>query len=181
MRTMIKALSIAALAAAASPISSAAHAQTGDALRPGTRPMFATFGVGPAAGLSGSVTQLKIAEAFGYHLSGDSSGLAIGVELQQSFGSSIFALEMGPKAWFDIQPIANLGFYLSPSVMLGFGYASASFGGSAAGFDMQFGFEGKLIINDRGLVFFRPFTLDITVGDGTAVRWDVMFGGGVTF
>ena len=49
---------------------------------------------------------------------------------------------------------------------------------------------GKLVINDRGLILFRPVTVDmwggnVALGGGSAggfmAFWDIMFGGGVTF
>lgn len=150
-------------------------------LRPGTRPMTALFSVAPALALDNNLaTQVKLAEGFAWHLSGDSSGFAVGGELQESIGGSSFVFNAGPKAWYDIQISDSHGFYLSPSVMMGLVYAS---GGNVStfGFDMQFGFEAKLVIQDRGVVFFRPITVDIAVADGTAVRWDLAFGGGVTF
>jgi hypothetical protein len=89
-------------------------------------------------------------------------------------------LALGPKAWYDIQISDDLGIYLAPSVMMGLAYVSAG-SYDSFGFDMQFGFEAKMLLQDRGMVFFRPITLDIAVGDSAAVRWDLVFGGGVTF
>src|SRR5262245_3590119 len=45
--------------------------------RSGTRPFFASFSLSPAFNVSNSVTQLKIAQGFGYHFSGDTSGFAL--------------------------------------------------------------------------------------------------------
>lgn len=152
-----------------------------DMLKPSSRPMFATFSIAPALKLSNSITQVKLAQTFGYHLSGDGTGLAFGGEIQESFGSSVFVLQVGPKAWYDIPIAEDLGIYIAPTAMIGLAYASTSFGGSDAGFNMQFGAEAKVILNDRALIFFRPFNLDIAIGDNTAVRWDLVFGAGATF
>jgi hypothetical protein len=150
-------------------------------MRPGTRAMWATFSVAPAMQISDAVSQLKIAQAAGWHFFGNSSGPAIAFELQESFGSNLFILELGPKFCWDIPISSDLGIYLSPNAMIGMAYASA-YGTSDVGLDLQFGFEGKMVLADRGLLFFRPMTLDIAIGDrGTAVRWDIVFGGGVTF
>jgi hypothetical protein len=150
-------------------------------LRPGTRSMSAMFSVAPALALdSGLHTQVKLGQGFAWHPSGDSSGLAFGGEIQESLGSSAFMLTMGPKVWYDIQISDALGIYLAPSVLVGFGYVSGG-GTSTFGFDMQMGFEAKMLIQDRGMIFFRPITLDIAVADRAAVRWDLVFGGGVTF
>jgi hypothetical protein len=62
------------------------------------------------------------------------------------------------------------------------GYCVSSGGGSGNYFDMQLGFEGKLMLADRAFVFFRPLTLDFgTDGNAFVFRWDIMAGGGVTF
>lgn len=150
-------------------------------LRPGTRSMAAIFSVAPAFALDNNLsTQVKLGQAFAWHLSGDSSGFAVGGELQESLGGSAFVFNVGPKAWYDIQVSEALGVYLAPSVMMGLAYASGG-GYSSFGFDMQFGFEAKMLLQDRGMIFFRPMTIDIAIGEQAAVRWDLVFGGGVTF
>jgi hypothetical protein len=174
---------------------SIASAEFPHVLRPGTRPFFASFAMAPAFGLSSSKTQVKIAEGLGWHLDGTASGPAIGLELQESFGSDAFTFETGAKLLWDIQPADGLAFYITPSAMLGIGYVSSTTGSdfgdfgdfgqsnssSTIGFDMQFGLEAKLGLGDRGFVSFRPFTLDIMLGDTTPIRWDMMFAGGVAF
>lgn len=152
-------------------------------LRPGTRSMVATFAIAPALALDNSLsTQVKLAEGFAWHPSGDSSGLAFGGELQESLGGSAFVFAFGPKAWYDFQVSDDYGIYLAPCAMLGMMMASASGYTTQFAFDMQFGFEAKLLLQDRGMVFFRPITLDIAINDnGAAARWDLVFGGGVTF
>jgi hypothetical protein len=149
-------------------------------LRPGTHAMQATFSVAPAVGLSNSGSQLKLSEAFAWHLSGNGAGLAAGAEVQESFGNGVFGFEVGPKVAYDFAIIPDVGFYLSPSVMMGIAIASG-YGQSAAAFDMQLGIEAKLLLNDRALLFMRPFSLDIAVGDALAVRYDLILGGGVAF
>ena len=168
-------------------------------LRPGTHPWYGGLALGGAIGVHNSQSQFKLIEFIGYHFSGNSSGPALGLDIQESFGGGATTLELGPKFLLDIPIIRNLGLYLTPSVMLGYGYVDVGgvgcipnyyyggcYGGGGGGgssfFAMQFGFEGKLMLADRAFVFFRPFTLDFLVnGDGFAFRWDIMFGGGVTF
>ena len=53
--------------------------------------------------------------------------------------------------------------------------------GAVSKFNLQIGFEGKMALAGRGLVFLRPFTLDMGLKDGTIIHYDVMFGGGVMF
>ena len=47
----------------------------------------------------------------------------------------------------------------------------------------RFAAEGaKLMLGDRGVVFFQPVGVDILAGDfNTTARWDMLWGGGVTF
>ncbi len=152
-------------------------------LRPGTRGMWASLGLGPAAELDKYSTQFKLTQTFGYHFSGSASGPALALELQESFGKGVLFLEVGPKFVWDIQLIDGIGFYLSPSAMAGFTHATN--GGSLSGFTLQLGVEGKLVLGDRGMVFFRPICVDILglshSGIQVGARWDLIFGGGVTF
>jgi hypothetical protein len=79
----------------------------------------ATFSVAPAVGLSNSISQLKLSEAFVWHLSGTGSGLTLGGKIQESFGSGVFDFELGPKIGYDFAIIPDVGFYLSPTMMMG--------------------------------------------------------------
>ena len=82
----------------AAVLGSAATAQA-DILDPGTRPAFASFGLGPAIGAVnlGGVTQFKMEQQLGYHFSGDSSGIALGLQLAESVGSGVFIFQPGAK------------------------------------------------------------------------------------
>ncbi len=162
-------------------------------LRPGTRPWWASLQMGGAilarprvsevctpffgcVGGAGWLDQFKLVEEIGYHFSGNASGPAIAFDLQESFNGPVF-FEMGPKFVWDIPIIQDLGLYLSPSGMIGYAYIE----GGTHKFDLQIGFEGKLMLADRAYVFFRPFTLDFLISDDLILRYDIMFGGGVTF
>lgn len=168
------------LAFAEEPAATTSSGATLELIRPSTRPMYAAFGMSPAINISNAVSQLKLTQTFGWHLDGNGRGFAVGGEMQESFGSGIFAFQIGPKAWYDLAIDESLGIYIAPTATLGLVYASNSFA-SDVGFNMQFGAEVKAVLNDRILVFFRPFNLDIAIGDGTAVRWDLVFGAGATF
>ena len=165
-------------------------------LAPGTHPMWASLALGPALDVDHSATQFKLIETFGYHLMGSTAGPAIALDVQEGFGNHFTSIEVGPKFLWDIQPVHNLGLYLAPSFMIGYLYAGSSGGrcedtifgricgggsSSASFFDMQIGFEGRLVLADRWLVSFRPFTLDIGVASSTSIRYDMMFGGGAIF
>jgi hypothetical protein len=173
--------------------SGTASAQIPPILKPGTHPFWGALSLGPAIGLNHSAgVQFKLIETIGYHFMGAAEGPAIAFDLQEAFGNSYTSIELGPKFVWDIQPLRNLGLYLSPSFMIGYAWAGASCstdwwsgescsGTSGSAFDMQIGFEAKLILADRALVFFRPMTIDILIRDPTFVRWDLMFGGGAIF
>jgi len=157
---------------------------------PGTHAFFATASLAPAFGLSSNArTQLKLGQSCGYHFGEGASGFALGAEIQESIGGSAFGFAIGPKVWFDIALSEKYGVYLAPSFMMGLAYASVSqtyygyeYGStSGVGLDMQIGLEAKMILADRGLIFFRPVTIDIGVGDVVALRYDLVFGGGVMF
>ena len=164
-------------------------------LRPGTHPWYSGLDLGGAIGVHNSASQFKLGEFIGYHFSGNASGPALGFDIQESFGNGATTLELGSKFIWDIPIVRNLGLYLTPSAMIGYTYVdvgsqnvcflgyceSVGGGGSANYFDMQFGFEGKLMLADRAFVFFRPLTLDFLINSGFAFRWDIVAGGGVTF
>jgi hypothetical protein len=199
---------ILAAAGAIAVLAFAPAARADGALAPGTHPMFFDVNIGPtlfmgASGSGGSVKCStgcpggKIGFEFGYHFSGDSSGPALGANFEVSFGdrstsTMLVGVEPGVKFWWDIQPDSDTAFYLTPSAKLGYAALRApdfpDAGGSNA-FNIQLGFELKLIINDRGLIFFRPVTVDMWGGEvslgsasagGFMAFWDIMFGGGAT-
>ena len=151
------------------------------ALQSGTRPMWAFFGMGGAIGISNLGSQFRLTEEFGYHFSGKSDGPAIGGFLSESFGAGFFGFQVGPKFTWDFQIVKDLGVYLAPTFHIAFALAGA--GGSAvAGFNFGLGFEGKLVIMNRGIVFFRPFERDFVAAEyGFGARYNLSFGGGVIF
>lgn len=160
-------------------------------LRPGTHPWYGGFDLGGAIGVHHSTSQFKLGQFIGYHFSRNASGPALGFDIQESFSDNVTTLQLGPKFIWDIPVVRNLGLYLTPSAMIGYGYVDAGGvcgyygcygGGGGSFFDLQFGFEGKLMLADRAFVFFRPFTLDFGISDhGLLFRWDIIVGGGVTF
>jgi hypothetical protein len=147
----------------------------------GTRPMWAALQLGPAFNLDpGFGAFFKLEQEFGYHFSGDNEGPALGGMLAESFGFGAFALQVGPKFWWDIK-ISDMAIYITPHAMLGYG---GFFGGGAEAhtFNWEFGAEGRVILGDRFLLSFRPVGIDFFAGDGgLLVNYNLMFGGGVTF
>jgi len=181
--TMIRSTCIAAFALTTILTTFSTGEARADMLDPGTRPAFATFALGPAIGVVDfPITQFKLEQELGYHFSGDSSGPALGLSIGESFGGgfgSNFVFQPGMKFWYDIQ-ITDMAIYIAPQARIGYvGYFGA---GDSHGFNFGFGAEGKVILGDRGVLFFRPFTLDMMANDfGFVMRYDLMFGGGVTF
>lgn len=189
----------------------AAHAQPA-ILKPGTRPMFFTGGVGAEwfglndgdfdrGGGLGADSRFKVGLDFGYHFSGKSDGPAIGASIEQTFGG-YFDYMFNPsfKFWWDIE-IADMAVYITPFAKAGYalmtehdfcgrGFGRFSrFGCDDLGhfFNLGFGVEGRVILNDRGLLFFRLVQIDTYLGDedwyGSViiVSYTAMIGGGVTF
>lgn len=166
-----------------------ARAEIPPILRPGTRAFFGAFTLGPAINLTNSPTQFKLSQEAGWFLGRRPVGFAVGLALHESFGDNWTWFQIGPKAWFSFQPVPDLGLYVVPFVQLGFAHGSFSIeylgfdrSGSSNFFNWQFGVEGRLMFDDRFYALFRPMAIDLFHGDGgTAVRWDLLFGGGVTF
>ena len=96
----------------------------------------------------------------------------------------------------------KVAFYITPSVGVGFAYIDddrppASNATTPVtelegkGLTVQVALEARLVINNRGLIFLRPVSVDIISAEytlsnnttqwNTRVRWDLLFGGGVTF
>jgi hypothetical protein len=167
-------------------ISGNASAQIPEVLRSGTHPLYSSFTMGGAINAKDSFSQFKVAEDIGYHFSGDSSGPAIAFVMQESFGESVIIFETGPQFVYDIPVKDGLGLYLSPSFMIGFLIGAPSYGDSGKGVTFQPAFKGKLLLGDRGYVFFQPIGLDIAYISwagygGISIRYEMLFGGGVTF
>jgi len=200
-------------------------------LQKGTRPMAFLLGFGPSWGLSnnyrygynpggfkgcgdgnpycgggwyGGHGAFKITQEFMGHFSGDASGPALGILMNQEFSGGYFGLNIAPKFTYDIQPKKGLALYISPSASLGYHlthynygyYNNYNYGGAnyhAA--NMQFGVALKLILADRWLVWVQTPNIDLTIGPGNyycgnaftgcgtyvRARYDFLLGGGVTF
>jgi hypothetical protein len=210
--------------------SSTAEAAVPRVLRPGTRPLAFLLGFGPSAGFHdsyrygyygnggcknnpycgyngwyGGYGAFKVTQEFMGHFSGNASGAALGILMNQEFAGSYFGLNIAPKFTYDIQPKRDLGLYISPHFSLGYhlshynygyyngyGYGGANYHAA----NIQTGVAIKLILDDRWLVWAQPLGFDFTMGPsnyycGVGVvgcggtyfraRYDVLLGGGVTF
>lgn len=211
-----------------------AEAAVPEVLRKGTRPMAFLLGFGPSWGFRnnyrygyngpgndfkgcgngnpycgyggwyGGHGAFKITQEFMGHFSGDASGAALGILMNQEFAGGYFGLNIAPKFTYDIQPKKDLALYISPSFSLGYhlshynfgyynnyGYASANYHAA----NIQVGVALKLILADRWLVWVQTPNFDFTVGPGNyycgngvpgcgtyfRARYDFLLGGGVTF
>jgi hypothetical protein len=178
------------------------EARADDILAPSTRNMFFSTGIGPdifmaicgsggclsgAAG-AGAMWHNEIGGFFG---KGDGAGMAGYLNLGGYGGLIRFGI--GTKFLYDIHIIKS--FYLEPSLSLGYGLtAITGFGASATGHaaDIRVNFAGKLVLGNRGFVYFQPVGLNILGGKvgfggfggsatGALLTWVMLFGGGVTF
>lgn len=192
-------------------------------LREGTRPMAFMLGLGPSWGVGGSRWHydngnpysgfggryggsFKITQEFMGHFSGNASGPALGVIVNQTFTGPYVGFNIAPKFTYDIRVKQGLGLYISPSVSLGYGlqhYRYAYYNGYYSGANysaanLQFGVAVKLILDDRWLVFAQVPNFDFLIGPGGyyndnrgcaanncgtyfTARLDFVLGGGVTF
>ena len=172
----------------------AAKGSPEDLLRPSTRGMLVSAALGPAIELKGLPTQFKVEAAFAYHFSKGPTGLALGGVFGLAFGNQLTTIEVGARVWWDFQPLAAYGFYLGPFVQVGWRFFTdhrcyAGIGGamlcgqstSDSFFGVALGVDARLLFSDRWFLLFRPagFTLDF--GSETASRYELVFGGGVTF
>lgn len=173
-----------------------------NALAPSTRPWLAEFGVGPniwmlACGRTGfaggfgctsadGTTQVKMRQVVGYHFSGDGEGFAMGLSLEEAFGSSVFRFQPGLRLWGDIPVADDLAVYVTPYGQLGYSLWHVSFGGfgsaTAHFFNWQLGAKARIVLGDRWELSFTPVGFDWAANDdGMLWTYDISFGFGATF
>ncbi len=142
-------------------------------------PVALQFSLGPAFGLDSIETnQLKLAFEGQYHLDGNGLGPAIGGGLHLSVTDGFEILSLLFRFQYDIE--ATDGFLIGPLAHIGPAILFGSFDEEVF-FELGFGVDLKLAFGQFYL-FLRPVYIDILIGDPfTAVRYDLLFGGGVTF
>ncbi len=168
-----------------------------DVIRPGTRPWFFAGAIGPTffglnrnrVGFRGGVeARARVALDFGYHLDGEFEGPALGGTVEQTFSDAdtFYVINPAFKFWWDIQVVDEYGIYIAPFGKAGYAGALCGerrFGCPYHAFNIGFGAEGRLILNDRGLVLLRPIQLDTYLGDFFNetfwLNYSVLIGGGV--
>jgi len=179
-------------------------------VRPGTRRWLASFSLGGAISARGPLAHMfALEQVVGLHLGRGSSGFALGLVLQESFGTGkvdyqdpqtyqVYRLDdkytifqLGLRLWWDVQLTRRTGLYLSPSLTLAWDYIARKvedYTDSAHTGSVTPGLELKLLLADRVLFFFRPFGLEVLIGDedhlghdGVYLRYHLNGGVAVTF
>jgi hypothetical protein len=184
-----------ALAFAFITLSGPAEAQRRPAiLKPSTRPMWFSGGVGAAfydlsrgRGTFGRRGRFKAAMDFGYHFSGDGEGPAIGASLEQTFADSFYTINPAFKFLWDIQ-ILDMAVYIAPFAKAGYAFGDCSRGcRNMHAFNIGIGVEGRVVLHDRALLFLRPVQVDTFIGrlpdrrDDFWINYSLLLGGGFTF
>ncbi len=169
-------------------------------LRPHSRPWAYQFSIGPTAvaGGSGSIGGFSvnfggggvyghISNVVGAHFNGRGHGPALGGALDLYFTGGSVLLVPGARFWWDI-PIARMAIYVAPFLQAGLAIGATN--GFALGADIQFGVEGKVVLNKRLLLTLKPIAFDLQIlgstggGGGIALLFNVEFfhfGVGVVF
>jgi len=210
-RSLSLAVTLGATLAGSNLVAEEAAAGVPPALQPTkNRPMQFLFGFGPSFGIGGSRWiygdcgpgnncnyyrygfggryggAFKLSQEFNYHFSGNASGPAIGILLNEEFSGPYFGFNIAPKFTYDIQPMKNLALYISPSVSFGYhlDHYAAYYWGSGYGYgynyhaaNLQFGVALKLIIKDRFIAFLQAPNFDFIIGPGNYWR-NGYYGGG---
>jgi hypothetical protein len=184
-RNLLRFAAVTALLFAASP----AHAED-SIIGPSTNPMWAALDLGPSIATlacgsggcsSGSLTQFKLTQEFGYHTGGTGEGFAIGAAVSEAFGDGLFRFQPGLRMWGDIPVGDDLGLYITPMGHLGYGLLSGG-GSSAHAFNPALGIGMRMVLADVAIVSFSPATFDFLINDdGMVMAYELSFGGGLTF
>ena len=172
-------LSVASHAHADTELSGNAEEGYSDAemLRSGTKASSIGVGLGAVVSLSGSGTVFDLHLNYSYHFSGDGSGFALGgdFDIVTNAGNGVFIIP-GVRGTYDFE-VSN-GIYLSPFTSLGLIIATEG----GVGFNTRLGLAVKVLLNDLFFASVQPLGIDISIGSGgTAVSYDLVFGGGFTF
>lgn len=157
-------------------------------IRPGTKANVFYGGIGPSVGLgrgySASLgSSFTIHNTLGHHFSGDSSGPALGGDIDLRFDGG-FGITLGPRFWWDI-PIGNMGIYVSPYFRMGFSLLFEQ-GNTTPALNFKGGVRGKVVLNDSFICFLdlsgiNGYVLFTSVGTFTFFEYQFLLGGGFIF
>jgi len=163
-------------------LGSAALGEGARGMRQGTRPGFFEASVGPVVGLLNTdrlwaQSSLEI----GGHLQGSSAGPALSGSFDFLGRHDWFGMEMGLKFRWDIQVRRGLALYLAPTARAGYAFYTHKLDRPRHYFNLQFGFELRMIFRNRLIVFVRIFSFDFNIFDHVEVAFDTGVGIGVSF
>ncbi|MFO0728047.1 MAG: hypothetical protein U1E65_29980 [Myxococcota bacterium] len=136
--------------------------------------------LGPVFGISddsGKDAQFDLAEVYLYHLSGEPSGLHVGLEVQEG-GGKYFHLSAGARAGYDLQ-IAQLPLYITPVARVGFSVIDVIT--TEAYFNLCLGAEAKYELPMGIALILRPLAIDMSFGKATVIGYDLLAGASYTF
>jgi|GEM_PF-2414537 hypothetical protein len=157
----------------------------GGFLRPNNRKYHVRVSLGAGVNLKSHTDQFTLQEEFGAYLTTISKHLGAGAYLSQSLGGGDFAFSFGGKVWYDFQPWENLGFYITPSYTMGMSIYDK--GSVVVGWHNLLAVEARLTLANRGFVYVQPVGFEFLLGSkallsqGSAVRYQMLVGGGVSF
>jgi hypothetical protein len=167
-----------------------------EVLEPSSRPWLGEFGIGPGIFMlacgggrcasADGTTQVKMRQLVGYHLSGDGEGFALGLNIDEAFGSGLFRFQPGLRLWADIPVADDMAIYVSPYGQLGYSLYTLTLTGIGSGtthfFNWQLGAAARVVLGDRWSLSFTPIGFDwVANGDGMIWSYDLGFGFGATF
>jgi hypothetical protein len=175
----------------------------------GVGPSFAAIGCGDGNCSNDiHITQFYGTLDFGWHLMDEGfEGPAIGANIHGGYGDVGFygggvgRFGAAFKFWWDIQPVDDIGIYATPFASAGWTslifdfrdycvvfdprFGCVEYGGRdhwVHFFNLQIGAMARLVLGDRGLVYFQPVTFDTLFnGDGVGLFYHFELGGGVIF
>ncbi len=162
-------------------------------LPPSTRPWIAEIAGGPSMPLAlcqgqgercdgASVPQGLLSQVIGAHLTGHGEGFALGVGVQEAFGSSLIRVQPGLRFWGDFALAPGQGLYMSPQAQIGYARYQVVGGDGSDMFNWQLAAAIRLVLGDRITLTIAPVGFDwATDGEFLFMWFNASLGLGVTF
>lgn len=151
-------------------------------MRQGTRRGFFEVSFGPRVGiLNTEAIWARTALELGGHFERNSGGPALSGCVDFLGRTDWFGMEVGVKFRWDIQIRRGLAFYLTPTFRAGYALFSHNFDAPGHFFNLQAGFEARMIFFNRLILFFRPLSFEFNIFDHVEVAFDPGAGLGVSF
>ena len=129
-----------------------------------------------------AVFQGLLSQVIGAHVTGDGEGFALGVGVQEAFGSSLVRVQPGLRFWGDFALAPGQGLYMSPQAQIGYARYQAVGGDGSDMFNWQLVAAIRLVLGDRITLTIAPAGFDwATDGESLFMWFDASMGFGVTF